>query len=199
MTVLFQREVPLRSIVAVEPQEARALGSPIRLAMLDLLAQRPATVESLGVELRAHGFRKAPNTLRHHLDILVRAGLVDLAVLEQTRGAVLKHFAAAARPLHYHLSPESEADLGALTERLRTTVARAMTDLTTSEAETVRRVAHQLRPCPRCSTEHFEEFVLLSALHRACLAFLREDHRSDVGKKTARGARTGRHRQRRGP
>src|SRR5580658_9505981 len=95
MPVLFRREVPLRTIVPIQAGQARALQAPIRLAMLDLLAQRPMSVEDLSGELPAHGFRKATNTLRHHLEILVSAELVELAVLEQTRGAVLKYFAAS--------------------------------------------------------------------------------------------------------
>ncbi|MCI4340143.1 MAG: transcriptional regulator [Thermoplasmata archaeon] len=173
MPVLFRREVPLRSIVAIQARQARALQAPIRLAMLDLLAQRPMSVEGLSEELPAHGFRKASNTLRHHLEILVSSGLVELAVLEQTRGAVLKYFAASARPLHFALPDESEADLNALADHLHGVVGAAMRDLARTEAPRVGRLAASLKKCPRCSQEHYEEYVLLMALHRACITYLR--------------------------
>ncbi len=174
MPVLFRREVPVRSIVAIQAKQARALQAPIRLAMLEMLAQRPMSVEGLSEELPAHGFRKATNTLRHHLEILVSAGLVELAVLEQTRGAVLKYFAASARPLHFALPDASEAKMNVLADRLGSAVERAMKDLSRNERDRVTRIAASLRRCPRCSQEHYEEYVLLSALHRACVVYLRD-------------------------
>jgi DNA-binding transcriptional ArsR family regulator len=173
MPVLFRREVPLRTIVAIQSPQARALQAPIRLAMLDLLAQRSMSVEDLAEELPAHGFRKATNTLRHHLEILISAGLVELAVLEQTRGAVLKYYAASARPLHFALPEAAESDMSHLTDRLILPVAAAMRDLSRVERDRVRRLAQSIRRCPRCSSEYYEEYVLLLAMHRACVAYLR--------------------------
>jgi len=193
MPVLFRREVPLRTIVAIEPKQARALQAPIRLAMLDLLAQRPMSVEDLSEELPAHGFRKATNTLRHHLEILVSAGLVELAVLEQTRGAVLKYFAAAVRPLHFTLPESAEADMDELAGRLGGTVAAAIRNLSRTERDRIKRLAESIQRCPRCSPEYYEEYVLLSALHRACVAYLRgrpsRSRRERRPKPTTRGTR----------
>lgn len=173
MPVLFRREVPIRNFVAIHAAEARALQAPIRLAMLDLLAQRPMSVEDLSDELPAHGFRKASNTLRHHLEILVSSGLVELAVLEQTRGAVLKYFSASARPLHYQLPAHAEAELTTLSERLLPTTAAAMRSLSRDERERIDRVVQSIRKCPRCSSDYYDEYVLLLAMHRACVAYLR--------------------------
>jgi DNA-binding transcriptional ArsR family regulator len=173
MPVLFRREVPLRTIVAIQATQARALQAPIRLAMLDLLAQRPMSVEDLSEELPSHGFRKATNTLRHHLEILVSAGLVELAVLEQTRGAVLKYFSASARPLHFALPEAAEAEMDALAGRLEIPVAEAIRALSKTERARVTRLSQSIRRCPRCSSEYYEEYVLLLAVHRACVAYLR--------------------------
>jgi DNA-binding transcriptional ArsR family regulator len=174
MPVLFRREVPLRTIVAVEPQQARALQAPLRLAMLDLLAQRPMSIEQLAEELPAHGFRKAHNTLRHHLDILVRAGLVELSVLEQTRGAVLKYYAAASRPLHFQLPESTQADVQVLAAKISEQTGGAVEQLLRTEADRIARVARSVPSCPRCSREHLEEFVLLSAMHVAAVDLLRQ-------------------------
>jgi DNA-binding transcriptional ArsR family regulator len=182
MPVLFRRDVPIRTIVAIEAGHARALQAPIRLAMLDLLSCRPMSVEELGEELPSHGFRKATNTLRHHLEILVRSGLVELALLEQTRGAVLKYFAAAARPLHYHIPETAEADMEDLTRRLAPVVRTALRSLARTEASRVSRVARSVRKCPRCPSDHYAEFVLLAALHRASVSYLRDADGSAGGK-----------------
>jgi len=194
MPVLFRREVPLRTVVAIQAAEARALQAPIRLAMLDLLAQRPMSVEDLATELPAHGFRKATNTLRHHLEILVSAGLVELAVLEQTRGAVLKYFAAAARPLHFTLPQSGDGDMGHLVERLAGPTATMMQALGRSDRERVSRLAESIRRCPRCSSEYYEEYVLLAAMNRACVAYLgsRESRRRSASPSASARPRTAR-------
>jgi DNA-binding transcriptional ArsR family regulator len=195
MPVLFRREVPLRAVVAVRPSEARALQAPIRLAMLDLLAQRAMSVEDLSAELPAHGFRKATNTLRHHLEILVSSGLVELAVLEQTRGAVLKYFSATTRPLHFALPEAAEADLELLAERLAGSVGPAMEKLSKSDRERIRRLADSIRRCPRCPQDYYEEYVLLTAMHRACVTHLRARYpggsNGGNGTKGARRTRAG--------
>lgn len=175
MPVLFRREVPIRDIVAVQPRQARALQSPLRIAMLDLLAGRPMSVDELAEELPAHGFRKATNTLRHHLEVLQKAGLVELSLLEQTRGAVLKYFAACVRPLHHRLPETAEADLDVLARRLDGPVRAALERLAREESERVERLARSVRRCPRCPEDHYADYVLLSALHRACVEYLRHE------------------------
>ena len=179
MAVLFRREVPIRDIVAVQPNQARALQSPIRIAMLDLLAIRPMSVDELAEELPAHGFRKATNTLRHHLEVLQQAGLVELALLEQTRGAVLKFFAASARPLHHRLPEASQKDLDALAARLNLPVREALDRLATEDSERVERLAQSIRRCPRCPESHYLDYVLISALHQACVEYLRRPRGAD--------------------
>jgi len=179
LPVLFRREVPIRDIITVQAKQARALQSPIRLTMLDLLAARPMSVDELAEELPAHGFRKATNTLRHHLDVLAKADLVELALLEQTRGAVLKYFSASARPLHHWLPESASADLDHLAQNLEAPVTEALRKLAAEEPERVARLAQSVRRCPRCPEDHYTDYVLLAALHRACVNYLRQPRAPD--------------------
>ena len=174
MPVLYRREVPLRTVVAVTAPQARALQAPIRLAILDLLSVRPMSIEELAEELPDHGFRKAPNTLRHHVELLRKAELIELALLEQSRGAVLKYYASAARPLHYEIPANLAGDVDAMAARILPAVRSTMAGLARSQGGRLRRVADGIRPCSRCPTEYFTDYVQLEVLHRACLAFLRE-------------------------
>ncbi len=89
----------MRTLLAVTGEQARALAAPVRLAMLELLGNRPMSIDELAEELPRHGFRQAPNTLRHHLEQLRKAGLVEQAVLEQTRGAVLQYLLCNGPPV----------------------------------------------------------------------------------------------------
>lgn len=174
MTVLFRREVPLRTLLAITGEQARAISQPVRLAMLELLAQQPMSIDELAHALPKHGFRQAPNTLRHHLEVLRNAGLVEQAALEQNRGAVLQYYSATGRPLHNRLPEESEIDVEALTVALRTPIRHALDDLCEAEGPRLRRIVGQVERCPRCRTDHARDIVLLTAIHRATLDYLQD-------------------------
>jgi DNA-binding transcriptional ArsR family regulator len=173
MSVLLRRVVPIRSLLAVTPEQARALSAPVRIAMLELLGTRPMSIDELAAELPDHGFRQAPNTLRHHLELLRNAGLVEHAILEQTRGAVLQYYSATGRPLHQKLSPDSEGDLDALAARMRDPVRAAIQSVERSDGARLRRVAAQLGACPRCAGSRARELAILAAVHRAAADCLR--------------------------
>jgi DNA-binding transcriptional ArsR family regulator len=174
MTILLRREVPIRTLLAVTGEQAKALAAPVRLAMLELLGNRPMSIDELATELPRHGFRQAPNTLRHHLEQLRKAGLVEQAVLQQTRGAVLKFYSATGRPLHGSLPGLGEEDLQALSERMRGPVTRALTELRGSEHRRLARLAEEIAPCSLCPKVSREELVLLTVMHRATADALRE-------------------------
>ncbi len=173
MPVLFRRDVPVQRVLVVTARQARALQAPIRLAILDLLATRTLSIEELAEELIDHGFSKASNTLRHHVEILRKAGLIDLALLEQSRGAVLKSYAATAWPVYLEYPEDLDPDLEALVGKIRPTVQGALTSLTKGDANRLRRIAERIRPCEHCPTDHYVESVLLEVLHRTCRDILR--------------------------
>ncbi len=175
MPVLFRRDVPIQQVLVVSARQARALQAPIRLAILDLLSTRAMSIEELAEELSDHGFSKALNTLRHHVEVLKRAGLIDLALLEQSRGAVLKSYAASARPVYLEYPPDLDAELEAFVKKLRPTFQTAVASFAKGDAARLRRIAERIRPCERCATDHIVESVILEVLHRTCRDVLRSE------------------------
>lgn len=161
------RGVALPTVLALSARRAAAVGDEVRTAMLDVLSEREASIEELVGELRKRGIRKAPTTLRHHLDVLKRAGLVRLVRTEPARGAVLKYYAANARVLNYELPPEAAQDLEPAVQAATSLLEPVILELRGKHARRVRAVAKRLRPCPYCDAQHFEEFVLAHVLQQA--------------------------------
>ena len=58
----------------------KALSSPVRRAIIDLLGDRPATVTELATSLE-----KAKGTISHHIDVLVDADLVEVVSTRKVR------------------------------------------------------------------------------------------------------------------
>lgn len=167
MSVLMERAVPVRTVVALSHGQAYALGDPTRVAMLDLLAIRPMSVDELVDELRQQGLARAPTTLRYHLERLKRSGLVELAYLREARGAVLRYYAATARSLHYELPHEDEGEVAALSGLLSTELEPPLRSFLRRHASRIESMALRLRPCPHCPTQHFQEYVALALVQHA--------------------------------
>lgn len=156
-----------RTLLPIDTDVCSALEHPLRATILDLLGDEPMHVEELTEALADRGHDKAPTTVRHHLDVLKDAGLVELDAVEARGGAALKYYRSNTRLLGYELTEDQAARLedaeramlGDLTDALETVLA--------DHGDAIREVADDLKPCPYCSRPHFTEFVLLKLIERA--------------------------------
>ncbi len=105
---LLQKEVKVRRITTMGHQAAQGLGDPARLRILELLANKPMTAEEIAKSLAVSGMKKATTTIRHHLDTLKRAGLIETAKMVEVRGAVMKYYSATVKA--YSCSAPADLD-----------------------------------------------------------------------------------------
>lgn len=108
---LLQREVKVRRITTLSHQAAQGLGDASRLRILEVLAHKPMTADEIAKTLAGSGFKKATTTIRHHLDTLKRAGLVETAKMVEVRGAVMKYYSATVKA--YSCSAPADLDIKA--------------------------------------------------------------------------------------
>jgi DNA-binding transcriptional ArsR family regulator len=59
--------------------------------------------------LGSSGYKKATTTIRHHLDTLKGAGLIEATKMVEVRGAVMKYYAPTIRAFSYDAPAELEA------------------------------------------------------------------------------------------
>jgi putative molybdopterin biosynthesis protein len=85
-------------------EQLSAIADPRRLGILRMLMHAPATLSQIGERLGKH-----PAWVRHHVQILARAGLIELTEERTTRNYTEKYYAAAAGAFELHLliAPES--------------------------------------------------------------------------------------------
>lgn len=174
---LMQREPVVREVIATTDAGARALEDPLRRALLDILVHRPMSVEEMTRELAKRGWRKAPTTVRHHVDLLKGAGFLDLVRLEEAGGAVVKYYAANARVLDFPQPAGFESDLASAIDLATDDLARTVRKLLEREGKAIDRVAEGMRPCPYCNLHHFREYAVVRVLD---LARARALQRPDV-------------------
>jgi len=91
----------------IEGQEQlAAVADPRRLGILRLLMLRPATLTQIGQRIGKH-----PAWVRHHMQVLVRAGLVELVEERVVGNYTEKYYAATAGAFDAHLLVVPESDM----------------------------------------------------------------------------------------
>lgn len=83
---LLESDVPIREVVTTDPEKAKALENDVRAKILDMLAAEEMTIEEIHDELDRRGEEKAETTVRHHVNVLKDAGMVEIARLEEAGG-----------------------------------------------------------------------------------------------------------------
>lgn len=94
---IFQKEIRVRKVSTLDPSSAQGLADPTRIKMLDMLGRKPMTAEEIAKALDGSGHKKATTTIRHHLEMLKEAGLVETARMVEVRGAVMKYYSATIK------------------------------------------------------------------------------------------------------
>jgi len=97
MSTLLQKEIKINKILTTNAEQAKALDDPARIKILEILYHKQLPTEKIVEELNKIGYKKATTTIRHHLDILKEAGLVEIVKMEEIRGAVLKYYGTSVR------------------------------------------------------------------------------------------------------
>jgi len=110
MSTLLQKELKINRIVTTNVEQAKALDDPARIKILQVLYHKQLSVEQIVEELHKSGYKKATTTIRHHLDVLKRAGLVEIVKMEEVRGAVMKFYGTSIKLLGFNIPPNFDSD-----------------------------------------------------------------------------------------
>lgn len=85
-------------------EQLSAISDPRRLGILRMLMAKPATLSQIGERIERH-----PAWVRHHIQVLVAAGLVELVEERKVRNYTERYYGATAEAFEAHLlvAPES--------------------------------------------------------------------------------------------
>ncbi len=76
--------------------QVRVLAHPLRLRLLQSLAERPATAKQVAEQLG-----EPPTRLYHHVQVLERGGLIRLREVRPNRGTTERYYEAVARSFEF--------------------------------------------------------------------------------------------------
>ena len=171
---LHESDVPIREVITTDPEKAKALENDLRAKVLDILADEERTVDEIHAELQRRGEDKAVTTVRHHVNVLQDAGMVEIARLEEAGGGTRKYYKSNTRIFSYDLPERADERLGPARETATEELAALVETLIAEHGDEIEAVAREMKPCEYCETQHYEEFVVRELLDRA-LVELGED------------------------
>ncbi len=99
------------------PDQLKALGSPLRMAIIDLLNERAASVTEL-----AEALERPKGTVGYHVKVLEDAGFIRVVRTRQVRAMTEKFYGRVAHTLVFHGIPDSQNKLFMLQEALEEAV-----------------------------------------------------------------------------
>ncbi|WP_458209201.1 ArsR/SmtB family transcription factor [Haladaptatus sp. NG-SE-30] len=174
----FATDVELKDIAIRDTDVSSAVDEPVRAMILDMLAERELGVAELHDELADRGYERTENTVRHHINELRDAGLVEVARLEEHRGGTTKYYRANTIVLSYAIPEGATAEIDEMANRVRPQMSNLLDTLHDEYDDDIERIGAEMAPCEHCNTQKYETYLLLSILRRAFVKVHTDGERS---------------------
>jgi DNA-binding transcriptional ArsR family regulator len=160
---LFQKDVRIRRVTTLGYHSVQALNDPLRIRILEILSHKQMTTEEIAKVLRSLGHKKATTTIRHHLETLKRAGLIEVTKIVEVRGTIMKYYMTTLRAFSY-TSPNLDKHSKIIDDTSRKLLKVLKSILQDNKfASSFGGKDH----CSLCKTDHYKEYVALEILDAA--------------------------------
>lgn len=163
---LFQKDIRIKRVTTLGYRAAQALNDPVRIKILEILSHKQMSAEEIVKALGGSGFKKATTTIRHHLDTLKSAGLIQATKMVEVRGAVMKYYAPTLRAFSYDAPVELEIKHAKLIEDTSTKLLKTLKSIL-EDKKFAASLDGKNNGCNLCKNDHFREYLALEILNAA--------------------------------
>ena len=129
MSTLLEKPIKVNRTIAVSLGHAKAIEDPARAKIVEILYQKAMSAEQIAAELKKSGHKKALTTVRHHLDILKEHGLIEIARIDESRGAITKFYSTSTKLLYYDAPADFDSKYSKIIARTSTKVEKILKNL----------------------------------------------------------------------
>ncbi len=165
----------LEDIAVRDTRVSDAIDEPMRAMILDVLAEKELPVTEVHQRISDRGIDRTENTIRHHVNELRDAGLVDVVRFEEGRGGTTKYYRANTIVLSYSLPDSADAPVEKMMDAVKPQVTNALSILQNDYDEEIEKMVKDMQPCEHCRNQKYETYVLLTVLRRAFVRASRDD------------------------
>lgn len=160
---MFQKDVKIKRVTTLGYSAAQALNDPVRIKILEILNHKQMSADEIVKALGSSGYKKATTTIRHHLDTLKGAGLIEATRMVEVRGAVMKYYAPTLRAFSYD-APDLEKHTK-LIEDTGTKLLKVLKGVLEDKKFVAAFAGRDV--CGQCKGDHYREYAALEILNAA--------------------------------
>lgn len=157
MSTLLERPVKVNRIVTTSIGHARAIEDPARAKIIEILYRKALSAEQITKELIKSGHKKALTTVRHHLDILKESGLIEIARIEESRGAITKFYSTSTKLLGYEAPEDFESKYSKVIDRTSAKIEKILKGLPTKTGKTPK----------NAKPDGYSQYLVMEIMNRA--------------------------------
>ena len=162
MSILLQKELKVNRMLITDIEQTKALDDVARIKILQNLYHNELSAEQIADELHKSGYKKATTTIRHHLDVLKNAGLVEIVKMEEARGAVIKYYGTSVKLLGYTIPPNFDSDYLNTINDTSLKLEKIIKNIVQKNLSRIKK-----KNSENHVESHFDQYVLMEIVNRA--------------------------------
>lgn len=170
MSTILEKPIKINRVMTISLTHAKALEDPARAKIVEILYHKQLTTEQIAKELQKTGYNKAITTIRHHIDILKSAGLIEIVKIEEVRGAIAKYYGTSTKLISSESSKDIDSKYSSIIKTTSVQIEKILEGIAKKPA------------LQKKSTNMQNEYLLMEIVNRAITQVL-EDKNSTVSKK----------------
>jgi DNA-binding transcriptional ArsR family regulator len=178
MSTLLHKELKINKILTTNADQAKALDDAARIKILQILYHKQLPTEKIVEELNKMGYKKATTTIRHHMDILKNAGLIEIVKMEEVRGAVMKYYGTSVRVMGNKLPANFETEFSKMIADTSVKLEKIIKNIYDNTGSKIKK-----KNAKNGSTESsYEEHMMVEIVNRALTKLFENNHSMTVQK-----------------
>ena len=130
MSTLLEKQIKVNRIVTTNIGHARAIDDPARAKIVEILYHQALSADQISTALKKTGYKKALTTVRHHLEILKVSGLIEIARIEESRGAITKFYSTSTKLLDFQTPEDFDLTYSKIINNTSTKIEKLVKGLT---------------------------------------------------------------------
>ena len=159
MSTLLEKEIKVNRILTTSVKHARAIEDPARSKIIEILYHRALSADQISNELKKAGYKKALTTVRHHLDILKESGLIEIAKIEESRGAITKFYSTSTKLLGYAAPDDFDSKYSKVIDSTSVKIEKILRNLTPKTTKAKKTKGEH--------SEGYSQYLVMEIMNRA--------------------------------
>ena len=169
MSILVEKQIQVNRILTLNSNQARAIEDTVRAAIIKILYKKALSAEQIRNKLHKSGHKKALTTIRHHLEILKKTGLIEIVRMEETRGAVTKFYSTSTKLLGFDIPHDFETKYSSVIKNTSTKMKKLLKEIS---SKTRVKTKNQ-----KTNDPEYSQYLMIEIVNRAMTNILENGHK----------------------